>query len=106
MYKKMKSEGIDVIGFGAGEPDFNTPDNIKQAAIEAIYNNFTRYTPSDGTESLRAAVCNRIDEDCGVKYTLQVVISNGQSNPSILRLWSSATRRRDHPSGAVLGQLL
>jgi len=87
MYKKMKSEGIDVIGFGAGEPDFNTPDNIKQAAIEAINNNFTRYTPSSGTESLRAAVCRRLEEDCGVKYKpSQIVVSNGAKQSLYLSL--------------------
>ena len=44
MYKKMRSEGIDVVGFGAGEPDFATPDNIKQAGIKAIETDFTKYT--------------------------------------------------------------
>lgn len=78
MYKKMKSEGIDVIGFGAGEPDFDTPDNIKEAAIKAIHNNFTKYTASSGIDSLRAAVCSRLKEDCGIEYKpSQVVISNG-----------------------------
>ena len=45
MFKQMKADGIDVIGFGAGEPDFNTPEHIKQAAIDAIHDNFTKYTP-------------------------------------------------------------
>lgn len=45
LFKQMKADGIDVIGFGAGEPDFNTPDNIKEAGIAAIRDNFTRYTP-------------------------------------------------------------
>ena len=48
-YKKMKKDGIPVVGFGAGEPDFDTPENIKRAGIEAINNNFTRYTPASGT---------------------------------------------------------
>lgn len=87
MYKKMKSEGIDVIGFGAGEPDFNTPDNIKHAAIEAINNNFTRYTPSNGVESLRAAICRRLEEDCGVRYNpAQIVVSNGAKQSIYLAL--------------------
>ncbi|MDR1116708.1 MAG: pyridoxal phosphate-dependent aminotransferase [Oscillospiraceae bacterium] len=77
-YKKMLADGIDVIGFGAGEPDFDTPDNIKDAAIDAIHKNFTRYTPSSGIEELRRAVCGRIAADCGVTYTpAQVVVSNG-----------------------------
>ncbi|NLM60698.1 MAG: aminotransferase class I/II-fold pyridoxal phosphate-dependent enzyme, partial [Clostridiales bacterium] len=87
MYKKMKSEGIDVIGFGAGEPDFNTPDNIKLAGIRAIEDNFTRYTPSSGIESLRKAVCDRLKEDCGLDYTpSQIVISNGAKQSLYLAL--------------------
>ena len=49
---KMRREGIDVVDFGAGEPDFPTPDNIKQAAYDAIKNNFTKYTPAGGTHEL------------------------------------------------------
>jgi len=78
MYKKMKADGIDVIGFGAGEPDFDTPDNIKNAAIQAIRNNMTRYTPAAGLETLRQAVCDRLKADCGVEYTAnQIVVSSG-----------------------------
>ena len=53
MFKQMKADGIDVIGFGAGEPDFNTPDEIKAAGIAAIEQNATRYTPAAGTVELR-----------------------------------------------------
>ncbi len=60
LYKKMKADGIDVIGFGAGEPDFNTPDHIKEAAVAAIHNNFTKYTPPAGIDKLRQAVCDRL----------------------------------------------
>ena len=49
LYKQMKADGIDVLGFAAGEPDFPTPDRIKLAAIEAIINNETKYTPATGT---------------------------------------------------------
>jgi len=78
MYKKMKADGIDVIGFGAGEPDFDTPDNIKDAARRAIDENFTRYTASSGIDPLRAAICARLKEDCGVEYApSQVIVSNG-----------------------------
>ena len=65
MFKQMKADGVDVIGFGAGEPDFNTPDEIKAAGIAAIEQNFTRYTPAAGTAELRQAVCGRIAADCG-----------------------------------------
>ncbi len=78
MYKKMRAEGQDVIGFGAGEPDFNTPEHIKEAGIRAIRNNETRYTPASGIEPLRQAVCDRLLEDCGISYTAaQVVVSSG-----------------------------
>ncbi|MDL2288826.1 pyridoxal phosphate-dependent aminotransferase [Oscillospiraceae bacterium OttesenSCG-928-F05] len=77
-FKHMKAEGLDVIGFGAGEPDFNTPERIKTAAIQAIQDNFTRYTPSSGTLSLREAVCRRLELDCGLEYTPgQIVVSSG-----------------------------
>jgi aspartate aminotransferase len=66
--KQMISDGRDVISFGAGEPDFDTPDNIKAAAIAAINAGETKYTPSAGIAALRRAVANRLAEDCGVKY--------------------------------------
>jgi aspartate aminotransferase len=78
MYKKMRADGIDVIGFGAGEPDFNTPDFIKKAGIQAIESNMTRYTPAAGLESLRKAICTRLEEDCGVVYAPnQIVTASG-----------------------------
>lgn len=87
MYKRMKAEGIDVVGFGAGEPDFNTPDNIKQAGIKAIEDNYTRYTPSSGIEALRQAVCDRLKADCGLVYTpSQIVVSNGAKQSLYLAL--------------------
>ncbi|MBE5038873.1 pyridoxal phosphate-dependent aminotransferase [Ructibacterium gallinarum] len=77
-FKQMKKQGIPVVGFGAGEPDFNTPENIKQAAIKAIENNFTRYTPASGTLELKQAVCDKMEKDTGLKYTTaNVIICNG-----------------------------
>ncbi|MBR2520636.1 MAG: pyridoxal phosphate-dependent aminotransferase [Oscillospiraceae bacterium] len=76
--KSMTAQGIDVAGFGAGEPDFNTPDNIKLAAIEAVINNETHYTPAAGTMRLRTAVCRRLKEDIGADYEpSQIIISSG-----------------------------
>ena len=76
--KQMKAEGVDVVGFGAGEPDFNTPDHIKAAAVQAIANNVTRYTPASGTVALKQAVCQRMKEDCGLDYKpSQVVVTSG-----------------------------
>ncbi len=76
--KKMKSEGIDVIGFGAGEPDFDTPVHIKEAAIKAINEGFTKYTPASGTLELKEAVCRKFKSDNGLLYKpSNIVISNG-----------------------------
>ena len=58
--KAMKAEGIDVCGFGAGEPDFDTPDHIKQAAIAALQSGFTKYTPSSGIPELRQAIAEKL----------------------------------------------
>ena len=78
MFKQMKADGLDVIGFGAGEPDFPTPDYIKEVGIQAIQNNDTKYTPSVGTVALRKAICQRLKEDCGLDYThTQISVSNG-----------------------------
>jgi len=76
--KAMKAEGIDVCGFGAGEPDFDTPEHIKAAAIEALQAGFTKYTPSAGIPELRAAIAEKLAADNGVTYRAgQVIVSNG-----------------------------
>lgn len=75
---KMKAEGKDIIGLGTGEPDFDTPDHIKQAAIEAINAGFTKYTPVDGIPALKEAICNKFKNDNGLDYELnQVLVSTG-----------------------------
>lgn len=76
--KKMKEDGIDIIGFGAGEPDFDTPDHIKAAAIKAINDGFTKYTPASGTLELKKAICNKFLKDNKLEYKpSNIVISNG-----------------------------
>lgn len=76
--KQMKADGIDVVGFGAGEPDFDTPEHIKQAAIKAIEEGFTKYTPASGTLELKKAICDKLKNENGLDYKLsQIVISNG-----------------------------
>ena len=87
LFKQMKADGIDVIGFGAGEPDFSTPDEIKAVGISAIENNITRYTPAAGTVELRKAVCERMKADCGVEYKPnQVVATSGAKHAVYLAL--------------------
>ncbi len=76
--KELKAEGVDVVGFGAGEPDFNTPENICDAAIAAIKEGFTKYTPASGTNELKKAVCKKFEEFNRLHYEpAQIVISNG-----------------------------
>ncbi len=76
--KQMKSEGIDVIGFGAGEPDFDTPDHIKEAAAIALQEGFTKYTPAAGIPELKEVICEKLKKDNGLDYKPdQIVISNG-----------------------------
>ncbi|MEO7652662.1 MAG: pyridoxal phosphate-dependent aminotransferase [Bryobacteraceae bacterium] len=66
--EKLRSQGIDVVDFDAGEPDFPTPDNIKQAAIRALDQNFTKYTAAGGTAELKQAICERHRADFGTDY--------------------------------------
>ena len=75
---KLKEEGKDVINLSIGEPDFNTPDCIKDAAIDAIHQNMTHYTPVSGYKDLRQAVCDKFKRENNLDYTFnQVVVSNG-----------------------------
>jgi aspartate aminotransferase len=76
--KAMKAQGIDVVDFGVGEPDFDTPDNVKQAGIKAIQSGFTKYTPAGGTDELKDAVLEKFKRDNGLHYERsQVLISCG-----------------------------
>ncbi|RME91832.1 MAG: pyridoxal phosphate-dependent aminotransferase [Verrucomicrobia bacterium] len=76
--KQLKAEGQDVVGFGAGEPDFDTPQHIKDAAVQALAEGFTKYTPSSGTLELRQAVAEKFQKDNGLTYSpSQIVISCG-----------------------------
>lgn len=75
---ELKAQGLDIVGFGVGEPDFDTPDHIKEAAIQAIKDGFTKYTPASGTAELRKAVAKKLKEDNGLDYDFsQIIISNG-----------------------------
>ncbi|MEO6053396.1 MAG: pyridoxal phosphate-dependent aminotransferase [Chthoniobacterales bacterium] len=76
--KAMKAEGIDVCGFGAGEPDFDTPEHIKAAAIASLEAGFTKYTPSSGMPELREAIAEKFATDNGLTYkSSQIIVSNG-----------------------------
>jgi aspartate aminotransferase len=76
--KAMKAQGIDVVDFGVGEPDFDTPENVKQAAIKAIQSGFTKYTPAGGTDELKEAVVEKFKKDNNLQYEKsQILISCG-----------------------------
>lgn len=85
--KKLKADGLDVISFGTGEPDFDTPAAISYAGIKAICDGQTRYTPAAGTISLRKAVCSRVKADYDLDYDYtQVVIASGAKHSVYLAL--------------------
>ncbi len=83
-FKEMKANGEDVVGFGCGEPDFDTPEHIKQAAIDAIRMGETKYTPAAGTLKLRQAVANKFLKENGLEYKpTDIVVSNGAKHSLI-----------------------
>lgn len=76
--KKLRSEGVDIVSLAAGEPDFDTPDFIKEAAIEAIRSGFTKYTPTTGTPELKKAISEKFKKDNALAYPPeQIVVSSG-----------------------------
>ena len=76
--KKLKSAGYDIVSFAAGEPDFDTPDFIKEAAIQAIKSGFTKYTPTTGTAELKKLICQKFKKDNSLEYAPdQIIVSNG-----------------------------
>ena len=76
--KALKAQGIDVVGFGAGEPDFDTPDNIKDQAIKAIKDGFTKYTAVGGIDELKNAIIHRLKEDHALQYDkTEIIVSCG-----------------------------
>ena len=83
---RLRREGVDVVDFGAGEPDFPTPDNIKKAAIAALDANFTKYTPTGGTVELKQAICARHREDYGTDYAPAECIASVGGKHAIFNL--------------------
>ncbi len=96
--RELRAKGIDVISFGAGEPDFDTPQRIKDAAVEAMRRGQTKYTEVGGIPELRGAVCVKLKRDNGLAYEpADVLVSvgarTGSRTPS-RRAWSAACRSR------------
>ncbi|MCK8825559.1 pyridoxal phosphate-dependent aminotransferase [Fuchsiella alkaliacetigena] len=76
--QELSRKGVEIINLGAGEPDFNTPEHIKEAAIEAIKNNFTNYTTSSGIRELKEAICEKLKVENGVEYEIEeIIVSSG-----------------------------
>src|SRR5262249_14215929 len=76
--KQMKADGLDVVGFGAGEPDFDTPQHIKDAAIKALTDGFTKYTAASGIPELRQAIADKFKRENGLTYKAsQIIVSCG-----------------------------
>src|SRR5262249_60929656 len=79
---KLKAQGVDVVDFGAGEPDFPTPPHVSAAAHKAIDANFTKYTANSGTEDLKRAIAERHRLDNGVEYSTSEVIVTAGAEPA------------------------
>ena len=76
--RELKNQGINIIGLSLGEPDFNTPEFIKEAAIQAVKDNYNSYSPVDGYADLKGAICEKFKRDNGLYYQpQQVVVSTG-----------------------------
>lgn len=87
--KALKAEGIDIAGFGAGEPDFDTPEHIKKAAVDAINGGFTKYTPAAGMEQLKDAVIEKFKRDNGLEYKRDEIIISCGGKHSLFNLFQS-----------------
>ena len=105
--RELKAAGFDVIGLGAGEPDFDTPDNIKQAAIEAIQRGETKYTAVDGIPELKRAIAEKFKRENGLTYKpSEITVGSRRQAGAVQRAAGDARsgRRGDHPV-ALLGEL-
>jgi aspartate/methionine/tyrosine aminotransferase len=93
--KAMKAEGLDVIDFSVGEPDFATPDNIKAAGIKAIEQNFTKYTENEGIPALKKAIAQRLKEDHGLTYAPGEIIVSSGAKSSLFHLFMALLNEGD-----------
>ena len=87
--KKLKSEGVDIINFGIGEPDFDTPQNIKKAAIDAINNGFTKYCPVSGTPDIKKAIITKLKEDNNLDYSPEEIIVSCGAKHSVYNIFQA-----------------
>lgn len=93
--QELKAEGKDILSFSAGEPDFDTPQVIKDAAIKAINEGFTKYTAVDGIPALKEAVANKLKRDNGLEYAPNQIIVNNGAKHSLFNLFSATIQKGD-----------
>ncbi len=93
--QELKAEGKDILSFSAGEPDFGTPQVIKDAAIDAINGDFTKYTAVDGIPELKKAVANKLKRDNGLEYALNQIIVNNGAKHSLFNLFAATIEKGD-----------
>ncbi|SFV59005.1 Aspartate aminotransferase [hydrothermal vent metagenome] len=93
--QELKAEGKDILSFSAGEPDFDTPQVIKDAGIKAIQEGFTKYTAVDGIPELKKAIINKLERDNGLKYEMDQVIVNNGAKHSLFNLFQATIENGD-----------
>jgi len=93
--KALKADGLDVLSFSAGEPDFDTPDNVKEAAIKAIKAGDTKYTPSSGTPALKKAIAGKLLKDNGLVYKTNEIIATVGAKQSLYNLFQAVLQEGD-----------
>lgn len=93
--QKMKSEGIPVVSFGAGEPDFNTPEYIREAGKAAIDGGFTKYTPTSGLMSLKSAICRKLKRDNALDYSEENIVVSGGAKHALTNVLLALVQEGD-----------
>jgi len=93
--KQLEKSGIDVVSFGAGEPDFDTPQHIKDSAITAIHQGFTKYTPSTGTPQLRQAIAEKLKRDNRLTYEVSQIVVGSGAKHSLYNIFQVVCERGD-----------
>lgn len=93
--QQLKAEGKDILAFSAGEPDFNTPEVIKEAGIAAIREGFTKYTAVDGVPALKQAVADKLKRDNGLEYTLEMILTSNGAKHSLFNLYQAVIDEGD-----------
>jgi aspartate aminotransferase len=93
--RKMKAEGVDIIGFGSGEPDFDTPSHIKDAAIKSIQQGFTKYTPTSGIDELKRVICEKFSADNNLRYEPSDIVVSCGAKHSIYNIIQAACDKGD-----------